>query len=79
MVAGRRGDGEQDRVQSGLRDGSLKSCSEMGPREKSFLSDSLKRNIQVMLKRMNRTCRPLTWQKIGITRREPGELHDGFL
>lgn len=36
MVAGRRGDGEQDRVQSGLRDGSLKSCSEMGPREKSF-------------------------------------------
>lgn len=63
MVAGRTGDGEQDRVQSGLRDGSLKSCSEMGPREKSFLSDSLKRNIQIMLKRMNRTCRPLTWQK----------------
>ena len=63
MVAGRRGDGEQDRVQSGLRDGSLKSCSEMSPREKSFLSDSLKRNTQVMLKRMNRTCRPFTWQQ----------------
>ena len=79
MVAGRRGDGEQDRVQSGLRNGSLKSCSEMSPREKSFLSDSLKRNIQIMLKRMNRTCRPLTWQKISTTRREPGESHDGFL
>ena len=36
MVAGRTGDGEQDRVQSGLRDGSLKSCSEMGPGRKAF-------------------------------------------
>lgn len=79
MVAGRTGDGEQDRVQSGLRDGSLKSCSEMGPREKSFLNDSLKRNIQIMLKRMSRTCRPLTWQKISMMRREPGESRDGFL
>lgn len=79
MVAGRTGDGEQDRVQSGLRNGSLKSCSEMSPREKSFLSDSLKRNTQVMLKPMNRTCRPLTWQKISMTRREPGESRDGFL
>jgi len=79
MVAGRTGDGEQDRVQSGLRNGSLKSCSEMGPREKSFLSDSLKRNIQIMLKRMNRTCRPFTWQKISMTRREPRESRDGFL
>ena len=79
MVAGRTGDGEQDRVQSGLRDGSLKSCSEMGPREKSFLSDSLKRNIQIMLKRMNRTFMPSTWQKISMTRRGPGESRDGFL